>query len=89
MPRGRLNVVQNLRLESVHHHECVVRAQLLTVGGARRSATLCFEDRWLALSGFAELERWRTDGTILTHVWGWGEGVLLDEEMLLRRAGEP
>ncbi|MCU1345236.1 MAG: hypothetical protein JWL70_1502 [Acidimicrobiia bacterium] len=88
MQRGRLNIVQNLRLESVHQHDCVVRAQLTDADGIARSATLCFDDIWSAFANRAELDLWQAEGTVLTHVWGWGEGVLIDEERLLRRAAE-
>jgi len=87
MRRGRLKIVQNLRVDSVHQQECVVRARLTASDGAVRSATLCFDDSWTALTGAAELERWRDGGTLVSHVWGWGESVLIDEHMLLRRAG--
>jgi len=88
MQRGRLNITQNLRLESVHHHEAVVRAELMAPDGTPSSTTLCFDDAWAALAHSIQLDQWRREGRILTHVWGWGEGVLLDEEMLFRRAAE-
>jgi len=88
MRRGRLNIVQNLRVESIHQHDCVVRTQLRAIHGEVRSATLCFDSPWAAFGSVAELQRWQDDGTLVSHVWGWGESVLVDEHMLLRRAAE-
>jgi len=88
MRRGRLNIIQNLRVESVHQHDCVVRTQLVAASGEVRYATLCFDDPWTAFSNVAELQRWRDGGTMVSHVWGWGESVLVDEHMLLQRAAQ-
>jgi len=88
MPRNRLVVLQHLQVRSVSQRGPELSVELCGPEGAETSATLRFPDEWAAFENYAEVEGWRLDQRYLTHVSGWGECVLLDEECLLRRAGE-
>jgi hypothetical protein len=84
----RFAVFQDLVVRSVEHAPPLIRVSVADADGPCGTVTYSFVDEDDRRSSLAALNQWREDATPLTYVRGAGDGALVDDRRLLRRALE-